>query len=263
MTDLNASQNFSLVTPETDTLFFGRNPAVEAGESHIRRIARQSGLPITFSHGVPSIPAFGPGHQIALRAKRVLDIVATALALVALLPLMVLVAVAIKIASPGPIFFRQWREGIDGRLFEVLKFRSMHLEIGDPSGVQQTVENDPRIFALGRFLRKTSIDELPQLINVLRGEMSLVGPRPHVPGMRAAGRLYRDLVPYYDLRLKVRPGLTGWAQANGYRGGTDSPALARARVDHDIAYICHFSIWLDLKIILLTLKKEFLGGSGY
>jgi lipopolysaccharide/colanic/teichoic acid biosynthesis glycosyltransferase len=125
------------------------------------------------------------------------------------------------------------------------------------------VKNDPRVTAIGSFIRKTSIDELPQLINVLRGDMSLVGPRPHVPGMKAGGMLYRKLVPYYDVRLTMLPGLTGWAQANGWRGETDAPVAGRSRVDHDIAYIANFSLWLDLKIILMTIRREFVVGSGH
>jgi lipopolysaccharide/colanic/teichoic acid biosynthesis glycosyltransferase len=115
---------------------------------------------------------------------------------------------------------------------------------------------------VGRFLRRTSLDELPQLVNVIVGDMSLVGPRPHVEGMLAAGVDYAELVPYYNLRHVMRPGLSGWAQANGLRGPTDSAEAARARIDHDVAYIQNFSIWLDLKIIWLTLVKEFVTGSG-
>jgi lipopolysaccharide/colanic/teichoic acid biosynthesis glycosyltransferase len=119
------------------------------------------------------------------------------------------------------------------------------------------------VTAVGRFIRRTSIDELPQLINVLRGEMSLVGPRPHVAGMKAAGMPYRTLVPYYDARLAMPPGLTGWAQANGYRGMTTDAASAIARVDHDIAYVQNFSVWMDIKIIGKTIVGEFMTGSGY
>ncbi len=196
-------------------------------------------------------------------AKRLFDIVAAAAALVCLGPLMLLVALAIRMESSGPVLFSQEREGKDRVPFRVLKFRSMQVTRCDASGVRQTRRDDPRVTRVGRFIRRTSIDELPQLINIIKGDMSLVGPRPHVPGMLAAGREYRDLVEYYDLRLLVRPGLTGWAQANGLRGPTTNSALARARVDHDLAYIQNFSLWLDLKIILLTIRREFFSGSGH
>jgi lipopolysaccharide/colanic/teichoic acid biosynthesis glycosyltransferase len=144
----------------------------------------------------------------------------------------------------------------------MLKFRTMYDDHADPTGQAQTRPDDERITPVGRLLRRTSIDELPQLINVITGDMSLVGPRPHVAGMLAAGIDYAELVPYYNLRHTMRPGLSGWAQANGLRGPTDSAEIARARIDHDIAYIQNFSIWLDLKIIWLTLVKEFVTGSG-
>ncbi|KKB10359.1 exopolysaccharide biosynthesis protein [Devosia chinhatensis] len=195
-------------------------------------------------------------------AKRVVDILLSGAALIALMPLMLLVAAIIKITSSGPVTFRQWREGVNGTSFEILKFRSMRQDMCDLSGVAQTASNDPRVTAIGRFIRRTSIDELPQLINVLRGDMSLVGPRPHVDNMRAGGMAYKELVPYYHLRLQMQPGLTGWAQANGFRGSTTDPVRARQRIDHDIAYIQNFSIWLDLRIILITLVREFVGGSG-
>lgn len=145
----------------------------------------------------------------------------------------------------------------------MIKFRSMRPEACDRTGLRQIVFGDPRLTAVGRFLRETSIDELPQLFNVLVGDMSLVGPRPHVPDMVAAGRPYRDLVPYYHLRLAVRPGITGWAQANGWRGNTATVQDSQERVDHDIAYIQNFSLSLDFKILSRTITREFLTGSGH
>ncbi len=197
------------------------------------------------------------------KIKRALDIVLSASALIALMPLFILVAVAIKLESPGAVLFVQDREGKGGKLFSALKFRSMRHDDCDVSGVRQTVIGDSRITKIGAFLRRTSIDELPQLFNVLRGEMSLVGPRPHVRGMMAGGQDYRSLVPHYDLRLLVAPGLTGWAQANGLRGPTTNAQLARQRIEHDLSYIQNFSLWLDIRIIYLTLKREFVGGSGH
>jgi len=205
-------------------------------------------------------------HQNALPEasvmKRVLDISLAGLGLLALMPLLVIVAILIKIESPGPVFFRQKREGLHGKLFSVYKFRSMRSELGDASGVAQTVSGDPRVTPIGRFLRRTSIDELPQLINVLLGDMSLVGPRPHVPGMLAGGMRYRDLVSYYDERHRVRPGITGWAQVNGLRGSTTERSTAIARVDYDLAYIDNWSLGLDLKIIFLTVWRELTRGTG-
>jgi exopolysaccharide biosynthesis polyprenyl glycosylphosphotransferase len=194
--------------------------------------------------------------------KRMLDIVLAGLGLLALLPLLLIVALLIKLDSPGGVFFRQKREGLDGKLFSVYKFRTMRTELGDTSGVTQTVSGDPRVTPIGRFLRRTSIDELPQLINVLTGDMSLVGPRPHVPGMLAGGVQYRELVSYYDERHRVRPGITGWAQVNGLRGSTVDHRVAIARIDYDIAYIENWSLGLDLKILFLTVWREFTRGTG-
>ncbi len=223
----------------------------------------QSGLPLDLGDRWGSSVTLPSGVEGQLVLKRMFDVLFAVAAILALLPLLCIVAVLVKITSPGPVLFRQIREGLDGKPFEALKFRSMRSETGDASGIQQTVVNDDRVTPLGRFLRRTSIDELPQLLNVLKGDMSVVGPRPHVPGMKAAGRLYRDLVPYYDARLKMRPGITGWAQANGLRGMTQEVSTARARVDHDLAYIQNYSFLLDIKIILLTAQKEFLSGSGH
>jgi len=197
------------------------------------------------------------------KGKRAFDILVVLAAILFLAPLLTLVAVAIVFDSPGPVFFRQPREGKNGKSFVALKFRSMRHDRCDLSGVQQTVAGDSRVTKVGKILRRTSIDELPQLFNVLRGDMSLVGPRPHVSGMLAGGVSYRELVPYYDLRLLVTPGLTGWAQANGFRGPTDDAKTARERIDHDLAYIRSFSLVLDIKVLLLTLQREVFGGTGH
>lgn len=223
------------------------------------RVSWHSGLPVHWGRK-PDLS--DPALRANLALKRLLDIVGALMGLIALAPLLMFVAIAIKVTSPGPVFFRQAREGLDGRMFEALKFRSMRIESCDLSGVAQTQDNDPRVTPVGRFIRRTSIDELPQLINVLVGDMSLVGPRPHVAGMMAGGQLYRELVPYYDDRLAMAPGITGWAQANGFRGSTRDRRMARERVDHDLAYIQNFSVWLDLKIIARTVVREFFTGSG-
>jgi lipopolysaccharide/colanic/teichoic acid biosynthesis glycosyltransferase len=197
------------------------------------------------------------------RIKRAFDIVASILAIIVLLPLLALIAIAIKTTSRGPIFFKQIRWGAGGRKIKVFKFRSMREELCDASGVSQTVNSDPRITAVGSWLRKSNLDELPQLLNVLRGDMSLVGPRCHPVGMLAAGRPYEELVHNYHLRHAVRPGITGLAQIRGLRGPTVEASKARQRIACDLYYIKHYSLWLDLKIILRTIRNEALGGSGF
>lgn len=220
-----------------------------------------SGLPLRWHAGGPEMSR-SDSRQVQLALKAVFDRVMAAAAIFALLPLIVFVAIAIKATSRGPVFFKQLREGKDGRLFRAYKFRSMRTDLEDPTGLAQTVEGDTRVTRVGAFLRRTSIDELPQLFNVLRGDMSIVGPRPHVPGMLAAGQRYDRVVPYYHQRSAVLPGITGWAQCNGLRGSTSNPERAIARIEHDLAYIQNYSLLLDLKIILLTLRNEFLVGNG-
>ena len=197
------------------------------------------------------------------RLKRLVDVTGAGAAIVLLSPLLIGIAAAIKVNSKGPIFFRQKRHGKDGNLFTILKFRTMHAEKCDPTGVQQTVKGDCRITFIGRFLRHSNFDELPQLVNVLRGEMSLVGPRPHVPGMLAAGVPYEEFDPRYMTRHIVHPGITGLAQVEGYRGETKDPELARKRLEFDLAYIESQSVWLDIKILYKTIIREFLRGNGY
>jgi polysaccharide biosynthesis protein PslA len=194
--------------------------------------------------------------------KRMFDFTGALAGLLFLLPVFIAIAVAIKITSRGPVFFRQYRYGYRNRLFRIYKFRTMYSSLGDSSGRAQTVAQDARITPLGRILRSTSLDEIPQLINVVKGEMSLVGPRPHVPGMLAAGVLYEDLVPYYFQRHSVRPGITGLAQVSGCRGSTQDGESAITRVDYDLDYIEHRSLQLDVAIIVRTVRKEFLAGSG-
>jgi len=196
------------------------------------------------------------------RAKRMFDIASASLALAALSPFLFAVAAAIKLTSPGPVFFTQDRYGYRNRRFRIFKFRTMHTAMSDTSGVTQTVGDDPRVTILGRILRKTSIDELPQLINVVRGDMSLVGPRPHVPDMKAASVKYEDLVPYYFQRHNIRPGITGLAQVSGCRGSTALAEAAVSRVDYDLQYIEQWSLWLDVKIIFRTIRHEFFSGTG-
>ena len=191
------------------------------------------------------------GHQAA---KRVQDIVVGGCMFVAALPLMLLIGLAVRLTSSGPALFRQEREGFNGKRITVLKFRSMR---HDPSPadkpVRQVELDDPRVTRIGGFLRKTSLDELPQLWNVLTGDMSLVGPRPHAPSMKTGGTETSKLVAEYAHRHRVKPGITGWAQVNGSRGPLHTPEAARERVRWDVDYIARASFWFDLWIMLRTL----------
>lgn len=173
---------------------------------------------------------------------------------VMLAPAMAIIAVLIRLSSPGPIFFVQERFGFNNRPVRILKFRTMYADKGDPSGGQRTLRNDPRVTPIGRVMRSLSLDELPQLINVLRGEMSLVGPRPHAITMKAGDRFYHDAVKEYLHRHRVKPGITGWAQINGHRGEIDTLEKARLRVTYDLQYIERWSIWLDFRILLMSFR---------
>jgi len=182
--------------------------------------------------------------------KRISDIVLSVLILLLISPILLLVAAAVKYDSPGPVIFRQRRYGLDGKEIVVYKFRSMTVT-EDGSNVQQATKNDARITKLGALLRKTSIDELPQFINVLQGRMSIVGPRPHAV---AHNEMYRKLIKGYMVRHKVKPGITGWAQVNGYRGETDTLDKMQGRIDYDLDYLRNWSLRLDLHIILRTVR---------
>ena len=172
--------------------------------------------------------------------------------LVVLLPIFAIVAVAIKLDSPGPVFFRQKRYGFNHNLFDCWKFRTMHQHETDANAEVLTRRNDVRVTRVGRFLRRTSIDELPQLLNVLTGQMSLVGPRPHATSAKAGGYLYEDAVDAYAARHRVKPGITGWAQVNGWRGETDTVEKIERRVEYDLFYIENWSLIFDLQILLRT-----------
>ena len=193
-------------------------------------------------------------------AKWGFDKVVSSLALALLSPVMLAVALAIKLESKGPVFFRQKRHGFNNELIEVYKFRSMYVDRCDANAARLVTKNDPRVTRVGRFIRKTSLDELPQLFNVLKGSLSLVGPRPHALEAKAAGHLYDKVVDGYFGRHRVKPGITGWAQIHGWRGETDTPEKIQKRVEHDIYYIENWSLLLDVYILLKTpfalLKSE-------
>jgi exopolysaccharide biosynthesis polyprenyl glycosylphosphotransferase len=185
-------------------------------------------------------------------SKWLFDKIVGALALAVFAPVMLLVALAIKLESKGPVLFRQKRYGFNNELIEVLKFRSMYTDRCDATASKLVTKNDPRVTRVGRFIRKTSLDELPQLINVITGGLSLVGPRPHAVQAKAAGHLYDEVVDGYFARHKVKPGITGWAQINGWRGETDTEEKIQKRIEHDLYYIENWSVFLDLYILFKT-----------
>jgi exopolysaccharide biosynthesis polyprenyl glycosylphosphotransferase len=184
--------------------------------------------------------------------KRIEDIAVAVLALIVFALPMALIALAIRIDSPGPILFRQYRTGFNNRDFRMLKFRTMHHHLADHAARTQATRHDPRVTRLGAVLRRTSWDELPLIFNVLRGEMSFVGPRPHAPGTRAGGRPFDQVVAHYAARHRVRPGMTGLAQVRGLRGETETEDKLVRRVDSDLEYIENWSLWLDLVVLART-----------
>ena len=211
-----------------------------------------NGIPVVSIHDTPFYGVDGI-------VKRIFDIVMASIVLLIIAIPMMIVAISIKLTSPGPVLFKQRRYGFKGEEIIVWKFRSMEV-CEDGSNISQATKNDPRITPLGRFLRKTSIDELPQFLNVLQGRMSIVGPRPHAV---AHNEQYRGQIKGYMLRHKVKPGITGWAQINGFRGETDTLEKMQGRIKYDLEYITQWSLLLDLKIFLLTIIKGFTGENAY
>lgn len=212
-----------------------------------------AGFPVLNIHSTPMI---GVNRLI----KAIEDRVLAAIILTCISPLLLAIALAIKCTSKGPIFFKQERLGWDGRIIKVYKFRTM-IEHAEENGcVTQATVNDRRVTPLGRFLRRTSLDELPQFINVLQGRMSIVGPRPHA---LAHNELYKDSIHTYMQRHRVKPGITGWAQVNGWRGETDTLTKMEKRVEYDLYYINNWSFSFDLKIIFLTLFRGFFSRNAY
>ncbi|HBV0957077.1 TPA: undecaprenyl-phosphate glucose phosphotransferase [Klebsiella pneumoniae] len=211
-------------------------------------------------NGVPVVPLFDtPINGINMVFKRLEDIFLSLLIIILISPILLVIAVAVKVSSPGPVIFKQKRYGMDGKAIKVWKFRSMTVMENDTL-VKQATKNDVRVTKVGSFLRKTSLDELPQFFNVLSGKMSIVGPRPHAV---AHNEQYRNIIEGYMLRHKVKLGITGWAQINGWRGETDTIDKMEKRIEYDLEYIREWSIWLDLKIILLTVFKGFINKSAY
>lgn len=211
-------------------------------------------------NGVPAVSIFeNPVSGLRGVVKRTEDIVFSLIILAIILIPMLFIAIGVKLSSPGPVLFRQTRYGLDGKPIQVLKFRTMRV-MENGNDFKQATKNDPRITRFGSFLRRTSLDELPQFFNVLSGSMSIVGPRPHAIAHNEA---YRNIIRGYMLRHKTKPGITGWAQVNGFRGETDSLEKMQNRVLFDIDYIRRWSVFFDIKIILLTVLKGFVGENAY
>jgi Undecaprenyl-phosphate glucose phosphotransferase len=235
----------------------------------IRLSAQSSQLrfrPRAYSH-VGRVPFFDifdrPIADWDAVAKRIFDIAVSLLALAVLSPVMLAAALAIRLESPGPVFFRQRRYGFNNEVIEVLKLRSMYHHMADPEARAVVTRNDPRVTRVGRFIRRTSIDELPQLFNVLRGELSLVGPRPHAVNAHTGNRLWEQVVDGYFARHRVKPGVTGWAQVNGWRGEVDCEEKIRRRVEHDLFYIENWSVLFDIYVLFLTPFRLFGSESAY
>jgi putative colanic acid biosynthesis UDP-glucose lipid carrier transferase len=216
------------------------------------RLQDMNGVPVV---GICETPFTGTNELI----KRVSDIVLATLILILISPLLLVLAIGVKLSSPGPVIFKQRRNGLDGGEIQVYKFRSMTAQ-DNGAVVRQATKDDPRITRFGAFMRRTSLDELPQFINVLQGQMSIVGPRPHAV---AHNEQYRQLIKAYMVRHKVKPGITGWAQVNGHRGETDTIEKMQARVEYDLEYLRNWSLGLDLQIIVRTIRLVFFDRHAY
>lgn len=214
--------------------------------------------------GIPALNAADKpmdGWKSFIKASE--DFVLGSIIMILIFPIMVIVAALIKMDSPGPVLFTQKRYGLNNKIISIYKFRTMYVAGQDDNAVTLVTRDDPRVTRLGALLRRTSLDELPQIFNVLKGEMSIVGPRPHAKMASAAGKNYFDVTSDYVVRHKVKPGITGWAQVNGWRGETDTELKIVKRVEYDLAYIENWSLMLDLKIILLTIIAVFRGNNAY
>ena len=223
-------------------------------------------LPAT-ADGVFGIPMINvlkkPVSGWGVLGKWAIDIFLTGIAVLFALPLIAIVAILIKLDSTGPVLFKQTRQGFQNQLFDVYKFRTMFIDCEDSNAEMLTTRNDPRVTRVGAWLRRFSIDELPQLFNVLKGDMSLVGPRPHALMAKAGGKLYADVLDAYSIRMKVKPGLTGWAQVNGWRGNTETEEDLKQRVHHDLYYIENWSPALDILVLFMTVRIVLVGENSY
>ncbi len=216
------------------------------------RLQDMNGVPVV---GICETPFTGTNELV----KRVSDIVLASLILVLIAPILLIVALGVKLSSPGPAIFRQRRNGLDGNEITVYKFRSMR-SMDNGAVVKQATKGDPRITPFGAFIRRTSLDELPQFVNVMQGRMSIVGPRPHAV---AHNEEYRRIIKAYMVRHKVKPGITGWAQVNGHRGETDTIEKMQARVEYDLEYLRNWTLGFDLQIIARTVKLMLLDRNAY
>lgn len=216
------------------------------------RLQDMNGVPVV---GICETPFTGTNELV----KRVSDIVIATVIIVLISPVLLALALGVKLSSPGPVIFKQKRNGLDGEEIVVWKFRSMTAQENGPV-VRQATKNDPRVTRFGAFLRRTSLDELPQFFNVLQGRMSIVGPRPHAV---AHNEEYRRIIKAYMVRHKVKPGITGWAQVNGHRGETDTIEKMQARVEYDLEYLRNWSLGLDLQIIVRTIRLVFFDRNAY
>jgi Undecaprenyl-phosphate glucose phosphotransferase len=233
------------LAPDLVTFTFAHRPVVILGDLPVMTLFER---PISGLSGI---------------AKQIEDKLLAVLILALIWPVLAIVALLVKLDSPGPILFRQPREGFNNQTFRCYKFRTMYHDRLEYKDIKQAGRDDPRITRIGRILRRTSLDELPQLFNVLQGDMSLVGPRPHAPSTRAGGRLFADVVQSYAARHKVKPGITGWAQVNGWRGETDTEDKLIKRIEHDLYYIENWSIWLDLYILVRTVGAVLLPRNAF
>lgn len=204
-----------------------------------------------------------PLDKAQILQKSLFDKLIAGLLAIFLLPIIIAISIAIKLDSPGPVLFRQPRIGLHGAWFTVFKFRSMYFQMSDLMADRQTSRDDPRVTRVGRILRKLSLDELPQLLNIFQGDISLVGPRPHAPSTKAEGHLLHDVVPSYAERHRVKPGLTGWAQVNGARGEIKSIREIEQRVELDLFYSANWSLLFDVKILFLTLRHELISSRAF
>jgi Undecaprenyl-phosphate glucose phosphotransferase len=233
------------LAPDLASFAFARRPLVMLGEMPVMTLFER---PISGADAI---------------VKSIEDKVLTFVILALIWPLLLLIAIAIKLDSPGPIFFRQPREGFNNKPFRVFKFRTMYHNQSQLDAINQASRDDPRVTRLGRLLRRTSFDELPQLFNVVQGDMSLVGPRPHAASTRAGGRLFSDVLASYAARHKVKPGITGWAQVCGWRGETDTEDKLVKRFEHDIYYIENWSLLFDFYILFRTIGSVLLPRNAF